>query len=124
MNRLEKEISLSAEGPPKEMEGGGFRRTYCFAPGFIGFSGHFPGYPILPAFVQVLTVLSMAREIKGATVSLLSLERAKFQAEIYPGRDIEVEYREGLHKGRPSIDATLSMEGLPAARLLLTFREG
>ena len=87
MDNLRSAIRESALGPVKETEKGTWVRSYCFAPDFIGFSGHFPGYPILPAFVQVLMVLTMAEEVKGRRLQVLTLERAKFQKEVFPGQE-------------------------------------
>ena len=71
MDNLRSAIRESALGPVKETEKGTWVRSYRFAPDFIGFSGHFPGYPILPAFVQVLMVQTMAEEVKGRPLKVL-----------------------------------------------------
>jgi 3-hydroxyacyl-[acyl-carrier-protein] dehydratase len=123
MDTLKRAIMLSATCPARESEQGTFVRKYSFVPNFIGFSGHFPGYPILPAFVQILVVLVMAEEIKGCPLKLFSLEKAKFHIEIYPDNEIEVQYREGVIKGRASLEATLTVDKGLAASFLLTFTE-
>ncbi len=119
MNNLRSAIRSSASGPVQETEPGSFVRSYCFAPDFIGFSGHFPGYPILPAFIQVLTVLTMAEEVKGRPLKVLTLERAKFQKEVFPGKEIIVQYRERIIQGKTKLEATLTLDGNPAASFLL-----
>ncbi|MGA3085543.1 MAG: 3-hydroxyacyl-ACP dehydratase [Thermodesulfobacteriota bacterium] len=123
MDNLRFAIQSSASGPVKETEPGTFIRSYCFAPEFIGFSGHFPGYPILPAFVQVLIVLDMAEEVKGRRLKILTLEKAKFQMEVLPGKEIEVRFREGIIKGKTGLEATLMIGESPAASFLLTFAD-
>ncbi len=123
MDNLKSAIRSSASGPVRETEPGTFVRSYCFAPEFIGFSGHFPGYPILPAFIQVLTVLVMAEEVKGRPLKVLTLEKAKFQMEIFPGKEIIVLCRERIIKGKTRLEGTLTVDESPAASFLLTFAE-
>jgi 3-hydroxyacyl-[acyl-carrier-protein] dehydratase len=108
VHNLKSAIMASAKGPATQTETGTFVRTYCFKPDFIGFSGHFPGYPILPAVVQVFTILSMAEEVKGRSLELISIVKAKFHIEIHPGQDVRIEYQEGTIQGKPSIKSTVS----------------
>ena len=121
MDNLRSAIRSSALGPVKETAPGHFIRTYCFAPDFIGFSGHFPGYPILPAFIQVLMVVSMAEDVKGHNLRFSSLEKAKFQNKIFPGQEIEARFRERLIKGKPALEATLTVVDGQAASFQLIF---
>jgi 3-hydroxyacyl-[acyl-carrier-protein] dehydratase len=121
MDNLRSAIRSSASGPVRETEPGTFIRSYCFAPDFIGFSGHFPGYPILPAFIQVLMVVSMAEEVKGHSLRFSSLEKAKFQNKIFPDQEIEVRFRERLIKGKPTLEATLAVVDGQAASFQLIF---
>ncbi len=123
MDNLRSAIRLSASGPIRETEPGTFVRPYNFPSDFIGFSGHFPGYPILPAFVQVLTVLTMAEEVKGRRLQVLTLEKAKFQKEVFPGQEIIVKYRERITQGKKKIEATFTVGENPAASFLLTITE-
>jgi 3-hydroxyacyl-[acyl-carrier-protein] dehydratase len=124
MDNLRSAIRSSASGPVRETEPGTFIRSYCFAPDFIGFSGHFPGYPILPAFVQVLTVLAMAEEVQGRRLQVLTLEKAKFQREVFPGQEIKVQYRERITPGKTKLEATLTVaENLAASFLLVLANE-
>ncbi len=119
MNNLRSAIKESALGPARETETGSFVRSYCFAPDFIGFSGHFPGYPILPAFVQVLSVLVLAEEVKGRPLKVLTLEKAKFQKEIFPGQEVMVQFREGISKGKARLEASLTVAENQASSFLL-----
>jgi 3-hydroxyacyl-[acyl-carrier-protein] dehydratase len=122
MDSLRSAIRSSASGSVGETEPGTYVRSYCFTSDFIGFSGHFPGYPILPAFVQVLMVLTLAEEVKGRPLKVLTLERAKFQREVFPGNEIKVQYREGItKKGKTKLEATLTVAENPAASFQLTF---
>jgi 3-hydroxyacyl-[acyl-carrier-protein] dehydratase len=121
MNRLKTVIMLSAKGPVRETKPGTFVRTFSFAPDFIGFAGHFPGYSVLPAFIQVMTTLAMAEEVKGCGIEINSLVKAKFRAVIRPDTEIEVQYRERPVGGKDGLEATLKVAGEVAASFLLTF---
>jgi 3-hydroxyacyl-[acyl-carrier-protein] dehydratase len=124
MNDLRTAIQQSALGSVRETESGAFSRSYCFGPEFIGFSGHFPGYPILPAFIQILTVLTMAEDVKGRRLKILSLEKAKFQKEIFPGKEISVQFRERVISGKTKLDATLAIDEGQAALFQLVLTDG
>jgi 3-hydroxyacyl-[acyl-carrier-protein] dehydratase len=123
MDKLKTAIFSSATSPAKETEPGTFVKSYVFLPDFIGFSGHFPGYPVLPAFMQVLTVLAMTEEVRGHTIRLVSIIKAKFRSEIHPGQEEEVRCRERIIKGATGIEATLTVADGPAASLLLAFAD-
>jgi 3-hydroxyacyl-[acyl-carrier-protein] dehydratase len=123
MGKLKSAVIEAATGPVAEKEPGVFVKSYSFAPDFAGFSGHFPGYAILPAFVQLLAVLITAEEANGCSLTVLSVEKAKFQMEIFPGREVEVECRYASAKGRPALKATLSTASGIAASMVLTFEE-
>ena len=70
-----------------EMSG---QQSFCFAPDFIGFSGHFPDYPILPAVLQVLMAQLIAEEIVNQPLRVIALARAKFIRQIRPEEKIDV----------------------------------
>ena len=123
MNRLKDAIVASAKGPARETAPGTFVRTFSFSPEFIGFSGHFPGYPVLPAFVQVMTAIAMAEKIRNREIELISLVKAKFRSVIQPDTDIEVQCRERAVAGGPGLEATLRVAGGVAATFLVAFAE-
>jgi 3-hydroxyacyl-[acyl-carrier-protein] dehydratase len=123
MSILRDAIIASAKGPAREKEPGVFVRRYSFAPDFVGFSGHFPGYPVLPAFVQMLTLMTMAEEVKDRSLRPISVEKGKFRKEIYPDVEVEVEYREVVIKGKRALKASLTTGEGAAASLLVTFEE-
>ena len=113
MNRVKQEIVSSAVDEIEVTAPGTVNRRYCFNQDFIGFSGHFPGYPILPAFVQILTALTLAEEQRGYPLDLASLENAKFHIQLRPGQEIQVECKEKLVRGKPGCEARLMVaEGL------------
>ena len=113
MNRVKQEIVSSAVDEINVTAPGTFNRRYCFNQDFIGFAGHFPGYPILPAFVQVLTALTLAEEQRGYSLELASVENAKFHIQLRPGQEINVECEEKPVRGKPGCEARLMVaEGL------------
>lgn len=115
MNKLREGIFEASQGEIEVIVPDRTTKRYCFPPHFIGFSGHFPGYPVLPAFVQVLSALTVIEEWKGRPFQLSAIEKAKFHIEIKPDQEMTVECREYKTKGTPVIEARLSVaEGLAA----------
>lgn len=93
-NRLREEIKKCIVGPVEKTEPAKASGRYLFPADFIGFSGHFPGHPILPAFIQVMTALAVADEWKGRPHCLSSMERAKFRMEIHPDQEVSVQLKQ------------------------------
>ena len=123
MNALIKGIDASAvEALPGTGKEAGARR-YRFAPGFIGFSGHFPGNPILPAIVQVCAVLSLAEEEGGKALRLAAVRSAKFLSPIRPDEEVSIRYRRRVDSGEDICDATLSLAGKTSAAFQLRLTE-
>ena len=102
---------------------GTINRRYLFGQNFIGFSGHFPGYPVLPAFVQVLTALSLAEEHRGYPLELASVETAKFHIQIRPEQEITVECKEKPVRGNPGCEARLMVADGLASLFRMSFLE-
>ena len=124
MNALQKGIDASAmEVPPGTGTEAGVRR-YRFGPEFIGFSGHFPGNPILPAIVQIRAAVSLAEEEGGKTLRLAAVRSAKFLAPIRPDEDVWIRVRRRVESGVDICDATLSVAGKTVAAFQLELAEG
>lgn len=118
MSRLKKEIRCSAVG---ELRGGtdGYARSYCFAPDFSGFQGHFPGYPVLPAFVQILAAQTALEERAGQALRLEQLKRAKFMRTIAPGEEVCFEWNEQEESGSLVSRVTVTVSGEKASVFVL-----
>ena len=88
-------IKAAALAPAQISKSAG-EQSFCFDQNFIGFGGHFPEYPILPAVLQVLLAQMLAEEVIGSPLSVCSLIRAKFVQQLRPGDQIDVclNYRE------------------------------
>jgi len=99
-------------------------RRYRFDLGFIGFKGHFPGNPILPAIVQIRAVVSIAEEEGGKALRLVAVRSAKFLAPIRPDEDVWIRYRRRVDSGMDLCDATLSVAGKTVAAFQLELAEG
>jgi len=123
MNKVKRAIISSAVDAMQVTEVDKVTRHYCFSLDFIGFSGHFPGYPILPAFVQVLTALSLAEEKKGGTLKLATVENAKFLIPLRPCQKIKFQCQERLIGGKPGCEVRITLVEELAASFQLTFEE-
>ena len=65
-------------------------QSFCFNASFIGFAGHFPDYPILPAILQTLLAQLLAEQLIGEPLQFLALRRAKFTRQLRPEEQIDV----------------------------------
>ena len=123
MNALRCGIRASATGEIERTAPETVVRCYRFAPGFIGFSGHFPGNPILPAIVQVCAVVSLAEEEGGKALRLAAVRSAKFLSPIRPEEVVSIRYRRRVDSGEDIGDATLSVAGKTTSAFQLRFAE-
>jgi len=93
---------------------------FLFGASFPAFRGHFPGFPVLPAVVEVLAATEVARRrMPGG--ALASVTRAKFSQAILPGTLVTVECTEGEAQGAAEWRVRLLVDGAVAASILLGF---
>jgi len=123
MNELRKGIAAAAVDDIVVTGPETVTRRYRFSSDFIGFSGHFPGDPILPAIAQMRTVVSMAEEHSGRPLRLAAVEFAKFLSPIHPCEEVRVQYRRRTVAGKILCDATLSVAGKTVANFQLELAE-
>ena len=121
MNALRRGIRASATGDILRTGPETVVRRYRFAPCFIGFSGHFPGNPILPAIVQVRAVVCLAEEEGGKALRLAAVRAAKFLSPIRPDEEVSIRCRRRGDSGEDICDATISVAGITSATLQLRF---
>ncbi len=95
------------------------KQQFCFGSDFVGFSGHFPEFPILPAILQVLLAQMVAEKIVSAPVRLASLTRAKFRQQIKPDDQIDVQVKCKDKNGRFHCASELLVAGTIAATFTL-----
>jgi len=72
-------------------EDGGLCAHFRFADDFVGFQGHFPGRPVLPAVCQVGAVITMLEAQLADDVELIELVSAKFFLPVTCEQDLLVE---------------------------------
>lgn len=61
---------------------------FCFEESFAGFQGHFPTFAILPGIIMLKISLLLCDGLVGHTTELVSVERAKFKSQVWPGQYI------------------------------------
>lgn len=66
-----------------------WQRFFCFPADFIGFAGHFPGQPILPAILQICMVRLFWSDVVSP-VDSLDVISAKFLKPVLPDQEIMV----------------------------------
>lgn len=88
-----------AAGPLERKGEGVYERSYFFPPDFLGFQGHFPGRPVLPAFIQLLMARLLYGDAAGEPVESLDVKSAKFMEAITPGQRVTAR----LEGGRAAI---------------------
>ena len=124
MHKLKQEIVSSAVSQKTVTEVDDIRQCYRFGADFIGFAGHFPGYPILPAFVQVLTAQTLIEEHSGRHLELATVEKAKFHLPLLPEQEIEVVIRRRQAGARMVYEARLGVVKGLASAFRLAFVDG
>lgn len=123
MNQLKTEIISSAVSGIEESQPDTIKQRYRFSPDFIGFSGHFPGNPILPAFVQILMALTLIERHRGCRFEATSVEKAKFRIPLQPDQIIEVACRQRAGGDLSGCEARLSVPDGLAASFRISFFE-
>jgi beta-hydroxyacyl-ACP dehydratase FabZ len=92
------------------------------------FTGHFPGYPVMPgvliieAMAQVSGILvgSMAPHTRGHIMFLASIENAKFRKPVVPGDQLRVEMKMlRLKHSAAKIQGTATVDGQVVAEATL-----
>ena len=123
MNQLKTEIISSAVSGIEELQPDTIKQRYRFSPDFIGFCGHFPGNPILPAFVQILMALTLTERHRGCRFEATSVEKAKFRIPLQPDQIIEVACRHRAGVDLSGCEARLSVPDGLAASFRISFYE-
>jgi len=90
-------IRAAATGDIERRADGSVRQRYVFNADFPGFSGHFPGRPILPAVLQIMAANQLVEAATGQRLLSAAIERAKFVQPIVPGAVVA-----GRHASTPT----------------------
>lgn len=116
MHALQQAITTSALGRIEESPAGALKQRFRFTADFVGFSGHFPGYPILAAFIQILMALTVIEQHRDCGLQVSTVEKAKFHIPLRPDQEIEVECQLREVGNAPGCAARLSVsEGLASS---------
>lgn len=121
MSKLEKEIR--AAGVPVSMNDDCFTKNYVFPPSFVGFDGHFPGAPILPAVVQLMAGADAASEVSKTPLKTEGVSRAKFLRPIKPNECLSIQGSLKRKSEKTLCPVTITVDGERAATFTLTFSE-
>jgi len=123
MSEMKKAIEAAATTPLQTEEGGAAGCTFRFDSDFLGFAGHFPEYPIVPAIVQVLAAQTLIEKCHGSPLELRAVEGAKFLMQLTPGQEVRVSCRPKPGP-QPAYQAKLSVGTDTAATFLLRLEPG
>jgi radical SAM protein with 4Fe4S-binding SPASM domain len=92
--------------------------TFCLPPDFVGFSGHFPEYPVLPGVAVVYSGLLLAEICDDHRLDLKVVKRARFIKSIHPWSPAEVVLRriKNENEGLIWYSVKVTCQGEPAAK--------
>ena len=123
MNKMREAIRASAIAPALVTDQRG-EQSFCFDESFIGFAGHFPAYPILPAFLQTLLAQLLAEQVVGQPLQFDRLQRAKFTRQIRPDEKVAVFLNCSQKEGQVRCVTQLKVDDEPAASFTLLLMKG
>ena len=90
MSALKQAIRRAATDQARQ-ENGTWVQRFHFPQHFVGFAGHFPDMPVLPAIAQLLAAACVMEAALGRGLRVASVSKAKFLAPIRPETDVRVE---------------------------------
>ncbi|MHC4973279.1 MAG: hypothetical protein ACYTG3_13205 [Planctomycetota bacterium] len=94
----------------------GYAATFTFDKELDVFSGHFPGYPLVPGVFLIEAVRGAAERATEAPLLIRRVVDAKFTAEVGPGETVTVS---AALAGDGKCDATLASDRGAVARIRL-----
>ena len=103
-----------------ETGAGELRARFLFPAEFIGFKGHFPGKPILPAVNEIQAALAMLEAWKGRRVTLRDIILAKFATPVTCDEEVVYLCSVTMEDGHSAlVKATVATDGGNVARFRL-----
>jgi 3-hydroxyacyl-[acyl-carrier-protein] dehydratase len=99
----------------------GFQWTLCFPDDFVGFDGHFPGHPVLPAFIQILVTQCALQQRSARAWVLRRVKRAKFMKIVEPNRTVTVTWNEKESEDGLQGNFTLTVDDTKVASFAAVF---
>lgn len=125
MSAIRRGIKAACVGPPvMEEDSLAVRQILRFPADFVGFAGHFPTDPILPAVVQISVGVFLAEmlhdpQFRGHLV-LVAVQRAKFMRKLGPEQTITAFCRKRAGHDH-AFEAALAVDEDPASSFTLVF---
>ena len=117
---MRSDILDAACSPRERTTDGGVTQSFCLDADFIGFAGHFEGYPVVPAVTQLLAAQLLAEELLKKEVVLEAVTHAKFLQQLQPEQTFTVTCR--AKENKPfCYDARIQINEETAASFLLRF---
>ena len=95
---------------------------YVFPPTFLGFQGHFPQNPILPAIIQLMTARESIIQHMGRDFLITKITRAKFHKIIKPDIPVTVVWTLREQEDAFICKCILETEGNPASSFNMTLK--
>jgi 3-hydroxyacyl-[acyl-carrier-protein] dehydratase len=103
-----------------EAADGRLTARFLFPPEFIGFQGHFPEMPILPAICKIQAAVAMLEASKGRGVRLDEIVLAKFSAPVTCDEEVEFLCTTAMEGTNSAVvKATVSKNGQKVSRFKL-----
>jgi 3-hydroxyacyl-[acyl-carrier-protein] dehydratase len=90
MKALDQAILATRCGPRQATDDGRWVQTLRLPPDFIGFAGHFPDNPLLPAFVQIRIAQTLIEAAVSRRLVMTGVFQAKFKHPIRPDETVRV----------------------------------
>ena len=125
MSRLVREIAQCMCGLT-EAEGGELTAGFLFPAAFIGFQGHFPERPVLPAACKIQAAIAVLEAWGRGEVRLDEIISGKFVAPVTCGEEVVVRCLVATEDGnRGVVNASVSRGGESVAKfkLRVTFED-
>ena len=104
--------------------GGKVLSRFSFPSSFVGFKGHFPGRPVLPAICQIQALIVIAEELHKKKMNLKKIILTKFFKPVSQNEELLFDYSESIRQGSGIVLAALvsGISGEKIAKLELEVR--
>jgi predicted hotdog family 3-hydroxylacyl-ACP dehydratase len=119
---LKNAIQAASDQPLKREGDHGLVQSFCFPPAFIAFQGHFPGNPLLPAFIQIRMAQIVLESAAQTPLQLERIDNAKFREPLPPGQSVRVHCDLERTPDNQKAVVSLTVKDRRIATFHLTFR--
>lgn len=115
---IDRAVAMTLEGEV-ERTPEGFAGRFRLPDDFLGFSGHFPGFPVCPAVVQLAAAESVIERGLGRPLRLVGADSAKFLSPLGPGLPVEVRCAERAGAEGIVYDVRMTADSGPVSSFVL-----